>query len=331
MDRGALAALALVACGSFAQGEPRSGASTPRSERLHAIVNAWLKPDANEAAADGGLTGPQLTQAIEQDAVAMLSADPLPLKPVYPARGLLLSLLETNPGPAIVEYGSCMGEATIALAAAAAEKKYTNTKVFALDSFDDNTCFEGLFMQSRTWSPPEAIAKAALPNNPAFYQFIAKTRAVRDQIVTIPLLNAGSLARAHAFGASGKPGERAGDNRPGLIFVSPPSNGTSLRHDLSALWRLLACGGTMVGMGYHLSTVMPEVDSFDENMRSRHSAPEKVPVLEKFTVHAPGTKWEALEAFTPEVMTRNKHSEMSGWRYRAKSCSAPAPAEGASL
>jgi hypothetical protein len=223
-----------------------------------------------------------------------------------------------------VEYGStCMGEATIGLSLAATKKKFASTKVFALDSFDDNTWFEGVFMRARTWSPPEAIANAALPNPAAFYQFIAKTRAVRNQIVPIPLLNAGSLARAHAFGASGETGERAGENRPGLIFVSPPSNATSLRHDLSSLWRLLACGGTMAGTGYHLPGIMPEVDAFDENMRSRHSDPGKVPLLEKLTVHAPGTKWETLEPFTPEVMARNAHSEMSVWRYRAKPCSTP--------
>lgn len=316
-----LAALALVACGSFAQAEPGHA----RSERLHAIVNAWLKPDAKEGATDGGLNSPQFTKT-EQDIVAQLSAEPLPDKPVYPAPRLLEKLLETTPGPVIVEYGSCMGEATIGLSVAATKKKFANVKVFALDSFDDNTWFEGNFMRARTWSPPEAIANAALPNPAAFYQFIAKTRAVQNQIVPIPLLNAGSLPRAHAFGASGAPGEKPGENRPGLIFVSPPSNATSLRHDLSALWRLLACGGTMAGTGYHLPGIMPEVDAFDENMRSRHSDPGKVPLLEKLTVHAPGTKWETLEPFTPEVMARNAHSEMSVWRYRAKPCSTAPPA-----
>ena len=316
-----LVALALVACDSFAQAQPEHS----RSGRLHAIVNAWLKPDAKEGAANGGLNSPPFTKT-EQDIVTRLSAEPLPERPVYPAPRLLEKLLETSPGPAIVEYGSsCMGEATIGLSIAATKKKFANTKVFALDSFDDNTWFEGVFMRQRTWSPPEAIANAALPNPAAFYQFIAKTRAVRNQIVAIPLLNAGSLARAHAIGASGEPGERAGENRPGLIFISPPSNGTSLRHDLTALWRLLACGGTMAGTGYHLPGIMPEVDAFDEVMRSRHSDPGKVPLLEKLTVHAPGTKWETLEPFTPEVMARNAHSEMSAWIYRAKPCSASAP------
>ena len=81
----------------------------------------------------------------------------------------------------------------------------------------------------------------------------------------------------------------------------------------------------MAGTGYHLPGIMPEVDAFDENMRSRHSDPGKVPLLEKLTVHAPGTKWETLEPFTPEVMARNAHSEMSAWIYRAKPCSASAP------
>jgi hypothetical protein len=245
-----------------------------------------------------------------------------------------LGLLETNPGPVIVEFGSSIGAATtIALSSAAAKEKYVNTTVLTLDSFDETKYFEGIFMQPKERSPPEALATAAavLPNPLAYYEFIAKTGPVQDHIVPIPLLNAGSLARAHAFSAAAKSGERAEDNRPGLIFVNPPFNGTSLRHDLSALWRLLACGGTMAGTGYHLPSVMPEVDAFDEIIRSRHSVPEKASILEKFTIHAPGTKWESLEPFTEASMARNARSEMSMWRYRAKPCTnSAASAEGAS-
>ena len=94
-----LVALALVACDSFAQAQPEHS----RSGRLHAIVNAWLKPDAKEGAANGGLNSPPFTKT-EQDIVTRLSAEPLPERPVYPAPRLLEKLLETSPGPAIVHH-----------------------------------------------------------------------------------------------------------------------------------------------------------------------------------------------------------------------------------
>ena len=130
----------------------------------------------------------------------------------------------------------------------------------------------------------------------------------------LPLLNASTLARAHGFGAS---------NRPSLIYVNPLVNSTNLRHDLAALWRLLACGGTMAGLGYHRLWV--EVDAFAEGLKKHASAAEKSAAeLETFTVHAPGSRWESLDQFTAEVMAKTKQSEMSLWRLKAKPCMAGA-------
>lgn len=232
------------------------------------------------------------------------------------------SLIQFNPGPLILEYGSYMGEASLALAQAVNDVQSTwgtlNTKVLAMDSFEAVTGYEGMFMQPATWVPPAsaAAATAATPSYPMpYYQFVANSRltdVAKSLIVPFPMLASNSLARAHALGAANP------STRPKLIYVNPV--GASLRRDLPVLWRLLACGGTMAGAGYHLADVQPEVDTFAESKAGA--------TLEAFVVHAPGsTKYERLETtFSHEALLANRRSNVSFWRFRSKPCGGAAAA-----
>ena len=165
------AALLLLATRALAQDDR----AHTRSERLRAVVNAWLSADAKEATA-GSLQTPPFSQA-ETDMITQLATSG---RSSFTPHKTLQELIPNNrytgrpePGPAVLEYGSCLGEATVALAAAVA---FSKTKVFALDSFDDPSWLDGNFMQPRTWSPEETLkpwslwgnAAASLPNPVAF-------------------------------------------------------------------------------------------------------------------------------------------------------------------
>ena len=138
--------------------------------------------------------------------------------------------------------------------------------------------------------------KHALP----YYQLLVNcnaTDAAKERVEAFSLLAPDALQRAHTMGSAGA------TTRPRLIYVNPL--GPSLRHDLPVLWRLLACGGTMAGAGYHLPDIQPHVDSFAESKAGA--------TLEAFVVHAPGaTKYERLETpFSHENMLLNRHSNVS--------------------
>ena len=304
-----------------------TGTRNARSERLHAVVTAWLRETPTDVLQDGGL---KLVPKLEPAETMVMSFLRPPQPPsyhphtgciagqtiCYPSPNLMKSFIQFNPGPVVVEYGSFMGEATQALAQAVADAQTTwgtlPTKVLAIDSFDSTTGYQGVFMNPWTWVAPPAVrvAAASAPPHPTpFYQFLVNmgvTDATKERVVPFPLLAPDALTRARLLGTANPAA------RPRLIYVNPV--GASLKHDLPVLWRLLACGGTMAGAGYHLPDVQPEVDAF--------AASKAGAMLEAFVVHAPGAgKYEKLELeFSHEGLITNRKSNVSFWRFRTKPC-----------
>mmetsp|Transcript_2745 Transcript_2745/g.7621 ORF Transcript_2745/g.7621 Transcript_2745/m.7621 type:complete len:335 (+) Transcript_2745:101-1105(+) len=298
------------------------------TEQLHAVVSAWLKPNAAESAKDGGLSSPSLTQT-ERDVMGYLRPAVAPQyhphsgcvtgSLCYPAPNLFKHLIQFNPGPVVVEYGSYLGEATIGLAQALTDIQgiwggTLSTKVLAIDSFQNNAGYMGMFQNRASWSAPAAAVTAIgegnrLPYPMPFYQFLANSAvsaSARERVVPFPLLDPSAVMRANALGSADPP------TRPRFIYVNPV--GASLRHDLPILWHLLACGGTMAGVGYHLADIQPQVDAFDASKPGAR--------LEKFVVHAPGAaKYERLETeFSHEALLANRKSNFSFWRFTNKPC-----------
>jgi hypothetical protein len=304
-----------------------TGTHNARSERLHAVVTAWLRDTPTEVIQYGVI---KLVRKLEPAETAVMSFLRPPQPPsyhphtgciagqtiCYPSPNLMKSFIQFNPGPLVVEYGSFMGEATQALAQAVADAQTTwgtlPTKVLAIDSFDSTTGYQGVFMNPWTWVAPPAVrvAAASAPPHPTpYYQFLVNmgvTDATKERVVPFPLLAPDALTRARLLGTANPAA------RPRLIYVNPV--GASLKHDLPVLWRLLACGGTMAGAGYHLPDVQPEVDAF--------AASKAGALLEAFVVHAPGAgKYEKLEhEFSHEGLIANRKSNVSFWRFRAKPC-----------
>ena len=68
--------------------------------------------------------------------------------------------------------------------------------------------------------------------------------------------------------------------RPVLIYINANQRAERMRHDLQQAWRLLACGGTLFGAGYHLNRA--EIDDF------RLKIAENLGSFEAHVVHAPG-------------------------------------------
>ena len=87
-----------------------------------------------------------------------------------------------------------------------------------------------------------------------------------------------------------------------------------MRLDLREGWRLLACGGSMAGAGFHLPSVHDEVVAFE-------ALTGGVPLV-AHTVHAPGaSKFENIShPYTDDGMLANTRSNFSTWEFRGKGC-----------
>ena len=187
----------------------------------------------------------------------------------------------------------------------------STTNVIAIDTFNEHRSFGGIFTKPMTWLPPSGLSLAAMREVPqplAYYQFLQNVRTILSsaiqRVVPFPLLAHDAVARARALGANGQ---------PFFIYVNPPAITKWLSQDLPVLWRLLACGGTIAGAGYHLPGLQPEIDTFAANTEGV--------LLERFVVHAPGTKWEKTNTpFSHEALIANKKSNISYWRIRNKPC-----------
>ena len=300
-----------------------------RSERLHAFVHAWLKQDASTSAVGEGLAMAALTPD-EAELMRWLRPAAPPQyhprtgcmtkhpEPCYPSPKFMESLFDFHPGPFVVEWGPFLGEATLPLAKAITAVQATlgnlsGTRVLSVDSFKEHTGYAGLMMDPVKWEPTSGASSlsAKVPHPPAYYQFLLNLRSTEDainRVVPVPLLASDAITRANAFGKGGQ--------RPRLVYVNPPPFGmaSSLRRDLPTLWKLLACGGTMAGAGYHLPYIQPEVDKFAATLSGIE--------LEKFVVHAPGSiKYEVLNTpFSHQALIDNKKSNFSYFKIRNKPC-----------
>jgi len=118
-------------------------------------------------------------------------------------------------------------------------------------------------------------------------------------------------ACATELGATGR--------RPTLVYINPPWRRERLRRDLIQAWRLLACGGTLFGAGYHL--FRDEIDAFAAHLTSLGKEPAQ-PGLETHTVHAPGAiKYENISSpYSDELMLAQLRSNFSTWAIRPKRC-----------
>jgi len=183
--------------------------------------------------------------------------------------------------------------------------------VVSIDHWNGHKGIAGKLMREITWKPPPEIAKdndlmKATPP-PLFWQWVRNVNesGYRGLIQPLPLWEE---SRATQLGAN--------VTRPKLVYVNPPRHAPMLRHDIVQGWRLLACGGSLAGAGYHLPTVRPVVDAF-----ARHLS-ERQPRLETHVVHAPGaSKYERIDdAYSDAAMIANKKTNFSTWAFRGKRC-----------
>ena len=234
----------------------------------------------------------------------------------YPSPSFLENLLsdfENGVGEVIVDIGPFLGESTVGLAQALQARGVlsSSTRVLAIDHWREHTGYTGGFLRETTWTPPAPIAadvdllKSTPP--PLYWQFVRNVNASSYQSYVQPL-PLWEEARAMELGRN--------VSRPKLVYVNPPRHAATLRHDIVAGWRLLACGGTMAGVGYHLPVVHSVLNAFMRHLGDRQ------PALELHVVHAPGAaKFENIShPFSEEALIANSKSNFSTWAIRGKRC-----------
>ena len=235
----------------------------------------------------------------------------------YASVKVIEDLLAFDPG-VVIEYGSFLGETTAAIAQALARMATVSsserpTYIVAIDTWKQHTYYMNMFTQTMQWESPPGLVQALASADPApslpaaFYQFKVNMDAIpeaRDRVMPLPLLISDTIERARTLALNIS-------QRPKLVYVNPSEHG--LRHVLPHLWKLLTCGGTMAGHGYHLPTVQPVIDEF---------AARTGVALEAKVVHAPGTKYENIHLpFSHETMAQQLRSNFSWWALRGKRCS----------
>ena len=308
--------------------EQRSHNHAKRSDALKAIVDAWLQPTDKGESKGVGETAD--TVALTESELSLMSK----LKPMevpfydkitgcishaayrrncYPSAKAIPSMITFHPGEVVVEYGAFLGEATFALGSAieAAQAKYGNvstTRILAMDTWKEHQAFAGLWSLPSTYQPPKEVAGLETTAPPAYYQFLTNIRvrkALAERVVPLSMLVNDMVARGNALGLSAQ--------RPRLIYVNPPRHAASLNHDLPALWRLLACGGTIGGAGYPSSRA--EIDTFAASVPGAK--------LQAYYVHAPGSKFERHEPYAdPSTFGGGKyHANFTFWKIQNKMCS----------
>lgn len=294
-----------------------------RSELLQALVDTWLSPSGEGGhGLDATASTLPLSEA-EKSLMANYTPASLPsydyrsgcihhamyVKNCYASPKVISNMLAFDPGPTVIEYGSFLGEATFALHAAInlAHTIYGNassTKIIALDTWREHQAYTSIHTSPEDWQPPtgQLGQLGVVPHPPAFYQFLVNLQespALYDRVVPLQ-----TEAQARAFGSL--------PHRPRLIYVNPPRHTAALARDLPILWRLLACGGTIGGAGYHVCRF--EVDEFATSTPGAR--------LEAFQVHAPGGRYEKDFPFGSSAVTAGRfHVNFTYWRIRNKSCS----------
>ena len=190
----------------------------------------------------------------------------------------------------------------------------------AVDTWHEHVAYTGSFTIETTYTPPRAAVDGAALHPEwladgrtlLFEQYVRNLNSttfsaiVRDHVLPIPLLAQDSESKATELG------KIAG--QPHFIYINPPKRVERLRHDMQQGWRLLACGGSLFGAGYHL--FQEEIDSFEGRLG------EGQPRLETHVVHAPGAmKFENTSfPYSDDMMIANAKSNFSTWALRGKRC-----------
>ena len=309
------------------------------------FVNAWLLAAAAAAPQSTGLQVPIWPEwTLPEGPVRSLLKPPPPAiwhprsgcrpSPIcYPCLTFLKTMLQeqaewgafgSNSSTVIVELGSFLGEATVGLAMALRATQL-EASLISVDTWHEHVGHTGLFQHAVTFLPPTG-AEQAITAHPEwlepgrsllFEQFVRNVNAsgagVRELVRPVILHSAGAAARATELGATGR--------RPTLVYINPPWRSERLQHDLIQAWRLLACGGTLFGAGYHLFP--DEIDAFAARLSSHGEGPAQ-PELETHAVHAPGAiKYENVSVpYSDETMLAQGRSNFSTWSIRPKRCAA---------
>jgi len=305
-----------VACGVLVAAEMRP-------DMLNAVLGEMHKSIGRMDAHDLLPTQPETPTLIpEADEKLLELMRPEPLPRYHPMKGChfessvnfcyaspnVLSRLmhKTDPG-LVIEYGSFLGETTIALAQVLAEMPGTSasTRIVAIDTWQDSAGYQGIWTKELKWTAPSALreesvrlgAQRPLPFL-AFYRNIAANRAIADRIIPLPLQQPDQFQRAHAIGMNAS-------TRPKLVYINPRVS--TIFHQLTNLWPLLDCGGTMAGHGYHLPAVQRDVNEFA--LRHLRVHPEA------HVVHAPGAaRYENIGVpYSEQAMINQTKSNFSYW------------------
>ena len=172
-----------------------------------------------------------------------------------------------------MEFGSFLGETTLGLADAVESRAPKNdVRIVAMDTWKDTTGLGGVWTAPMKWNAPSGLLVAIGANESfsdamqqlAYYQFLANVNAnpaAKFRVTALPLLSMEAVGRASIVGSTYP--------LPSVVYLNPPVDTASLRHEiLPQLWRLLACGGTLIGHGYH--KMQSEVDDFALHVSKVH-------------------------------------------------------------
>lgn len=304
---------------------------------LHSFVNAWLESEATKK--DGDISiAPWPEWSLPEGSLRSLLPLPAPVvhhpwsgcraSPIcYPSPAFLKEVIwgaladEGSGGTSafvIVELGCFLGEASVGLAQSLEALKLNGT-VFAVDTWHEHHGYVGPYMFPQTYNPPDVAADQArlqheelssAGRSVLFEQYVRNVNATghstRSHVFPVPLMAPGMQADATRLGKMGI--------RPVLIYINANQRAERMRHDLQQAWRLLACGGTLFGAGYHLNRA--EIDDFRLKIAGNLGS------FEAHVVHAPGAlKFENISLeYSWESMLAHTKSNFSTWVIHRKRC-----------
>ena len=339
--------LALAAsCSASALPDESTKSTVDYLGAMHSFVTAWIKAAA-DVPANVQAKGPQVWSGWEEEVGPLRMLLPIPepashhpwagCKPspiCYPSPNFLTDLIhaqmarwssitgavnELPPGCILAEFGSYLGESSVGWADALKSLNLRNQMaIVAIDTWHEHEAHTGPMLRETKFYPPQVALQATrfhpewlLPGRTLlFEQYVRNVnssgKAARDLVRPVPLLSPDAEARGAALGATGV--------RPFLIYINPPARAERMQHDLLQAWRLLACGGTLAGAGYHL--FQHEIQAFAARISGQ-------PKLVTHIVHAPGAaKFENRSVpYSDEGMIENHKTNFSTWTFEGKVCS----------
>lgn len=207
-----------------------------------------------------------------------------------------------------LEVGPFLGSVSIALANALVYQQRSDGFVLAVDTFRSTEGFVGIRTQLESYTPPlgvgrvylhpekeenfhyyaymRNVATAHVSQGGAVGQWVPKTMQHKPvenatkKVVPMSLKAPKFKSNAHWLGRKGW--------RPTLIYLNAPRVGADYKRELDLSWKLLACGGTIAGDGYHIPGVTRAL---------KELAAKRKGVLEAYFVRAPGTRYEVSWAW----------------------------------